>query len=268
VKKLSALASIISHLLIPSILYAEHIPPTCSGDTALLSILDRPSVAFSACTVPSKAISIESGYSYQKATPSGYSHNVPQTELRIGLINNTEIDIFPPNYNETSNPFQAGFSSGSIGLKHVLFFDANQLASFQGLVTAPSSNPYFGSINTGFLINAIYSYSFNSGVSISPSVGFASVSSSSDFPTKNYYSINPILTMGWSLTDKINPYLEVYSQSKTAIDQSWGVSMDGGLIFLIAHNVSLDVSAGQRIAGFINSVDHYFGAGFSFALGL
>lgn len=260
---------LISSLLVIAVAHAEHTPPTCSGDNALLAILDRPSVAFSACTVPNKASSIEAGYTYQNMVSNGHSYNVPQTELRIGLINNTELDIFPPNLNETSNPFQLGFGSTSIGLKHVAFFDLHQLATVQGYITAPSSNSAFGSKNLGFLINGIYNYSFASGLSISSSLGFASVPSPpSAVDTQNFYTINPIITVGWSLTEQISPYIEFYSQSKTAIDQGWGVGLDVGLIVLVAHNVSVDVSGGQRVSGAIGGVDHYFGAGFSFALGL
>lgn len=263
----NTLFNFITSLLFITPLHATT-PPTCTGSDAFLSILDRPSIGFSACTVPDKGLSFESGFAYQKTSPEGYAHNAPQSELRIGLANNTELDFFPPNYNQTSNPYQSGFSATSVGMRRVLFFDNNQIATLQGYITPPSGSLAFGTTKLSYLINGLYTYTFDSQLSFTANIGLMSISSPPDEPNKNYYSFNPIVSVGWALTDKISPYIEFYSQSKTALDRGWGVSMDGGLLILIAHNVSVDISAGQRISGVINDLDHYFGAGISFALGI
>ncbi len=257
-----------SYLLLAHTASAQTIPPECSGDNNMIAIIDRPSVGYSPCTVANKTLFIESGYAYQKLTPSGYAHNLPQTEMRFGIINNTEIEFFPPNYNEQNNPSQSGFGYTSLGLKHVVFFDSKQIISVQGYVTPPSGNQYFGTSKTSFLLNGIYGYNFASGIGLAGTFGLAANASPPANPAQTYYSFNPIIDLGLPITSTLAAYLEVYSQSKTALDQGWGVSMDGGLILLAEKNLTFDVSAGQRISGYLGGVDHYFGAGFVIALGL
>jgi len=247
---------------------AQTVPPSCTGDNNMLAIIDRPSVGYSPCTVGNKILYIESGYSYQILTPSAYGHNLPQTEMRFGIMNNTEIEFFPPNYFEQSNPSQSALSATTLGLKHVFYFDSHQMITGQGYVTPPSGNQYFGTTNTSFIINGIYGYNFDSGFSFVTTLGVAANAAPIANPAKNYYTFNPIIDLGLPITEKIAAYLEVYSQSKTALDQGWGVSMDGGLIFLAEKNLTFDVSAGQRMSGYLGGMDHYFGAGFVIALGL
>lgn len=234
----------------------------------MLSIIDRPSVGYSPCSVPNKTLYIESGYAYQLLTPSGYAHNLPQTEMRFGIINNTEIEFFPPNYYELNSPSLSGYGATSLGLKHILFFDTHQIVTVQGYVTPPSGNQYFGTVNTGFLLNGIYGYNFDSGVGIAVTLGWAANAAPPIVPAKDFYTFNPIIDIGLPITEQLAAYIEVFSQSKTALNQGWGVSMDGGLILLAQNNITLDISAGQRISGALGSVDHYFGAGFVIALGL
>lgn len=257
----------IVNYLIPFALQAQNIPPVCGGNNTLIALIDRPSVAYSPCTVPAKMMLIESGYTQQKFISRGRGFYLPETELRLGLRNNTEIDLFPPSYNKQNHPLQSGFGSISIGLKHALFFDTRQLLSLQGYITPPTGNQYFGTLNTSFLINAIYNYNFNSGVGISTSFGFAANSSPASAPNKTYYTFNPILLIGWSLKHNLDAYIEFYGQSKTAVNQGLGVSVDGGLILLVAKNITLDIVFGQRIFGYLNNVEHYLGTGFVLAFG-
>ena len=261
-------AILISYLCLIDLSPAQTVPPSCLGDTNMINIIDRPSVGYSPCTVGNKTLYIESGFSYQKFTPSGYGHNLPQTEMRFGILENTEIDFFPPNYLEQNNSSQSGFSPTSLGLKSILYFDSHQIVTAQGYVTPPSGSPSFGTVNTSYLINGIYAYNFDSGFSVFTTLGVAANAAAPSYPQKNYYTFNPLIDIGLPITQKISGYLEVFSQSRTAIDQGWGVSMDGGLLFLVDKHLTLDVSAGQRISGYLGAVDHYYGAGFVIALGL
>lgn len=260
-------ASLLSLILTP-ISFAQTSPSTCVGKYSMLSIIDRPSVGYSPCTVPTNNLYIESGYDYINTISSGYLYSLPQTEMRFGIINNTEIDFFPPNYYELSSPSAKGFGSTSLGLKHIFYFDSHQIITVQGYITPPSGNQYFGSAQTSFLLNGIYSYNFDSGFNIVGTLGVAANAPPAVLPTKTYYTFNPIIDLGLPITKTIGGYLEVYSQSKTAINRGWGVSVDGGLIFLVKKNLTFDISAGQRIIGYLDQTTHYFGAGLVLSLGL
>jgi hypothetical protein len=258
---------IFSSLIFITNIHADNIPPACDASNTMVALIDRPSVAFSACPIPQKTLFIESGYEYQSIIPTGHAHAFPQTELRIGLPQNTEIDIFPPSFTQQYSPTQSGFSEYSIGLKRAMYFDANQLFTLQGYISPASGNQNYGADKIGFLINGIYNYNFNSGISLSTTLGLASVAAAPSTPGNNYYSFNPIITIGFPSMHNISPYVEVYSQSKTAIDQNWGVSCDGGLILLVKNNITVDVSAGQKISGALNNIERYVGAGAVLRLG-
>lgn len=246
----------------------EQIPPLCAGGVnQLLTLVDRPSIAYSPCTVPKQLILIESGYNYAQVIPRNNAHIVPQTEIRIGIMNNSEIDIFPPQYIYQFPIKASGFTSSSIGLKHVAYYDEHQLITLQGYITPSSGSDYYGTRSTGFLINAIYNYGFDSGVSISTLAGLLSSADSPNQDNQRFYSFNPIVVLGWSLSDKLAPYIELYGQSKTASNEGWGLSMDTGFNYLVAKNLTVDMEYGQSISGGISGIKRYIGAGFVLLIG-
>lgn len=245
--------------------FSAPIPPLCAGN--LLSIVDRPSIAFSPCTVAPKQVLFETGYNYIQINPQNSAHLFPQTEVRIGIMNNTEIDIFPPQYIYQFPEHASGFASSSIGLKHVAFYDEHQLVSVQGYVTPSSGSNNYGTRGTGFLVNAIYSYGFDSGLSISTLAGLLSSADSPNQGNQSFYSFNPIAVMSWSIGDNLSPYVELYGQSKTAAYEGWGLSFDTGMNYLVTKNFSVDVEYGQSISGSINGIKRYIGAGFVVAMG-
>lgn len=244
--------------------YAQTTPNSCEG---ILALVDRPSVAFSACTAPSKTVLIENGYNYQQLDQSGFAHVLPQTELRLGLIANTELDIFPAVYSWQSAPRQLGWGSTSIGLKHIAYFDAHQLITLQGSIAPPSGGVNYGSRKTGFLVNGIYNYNFDSGLGISALMGVQSVIQPPNAGSEQYYSVNPILIVGWPWLDELNSYIEFYGQSKTAPTEGWGVNADAGLIFMVSSNLTIDLVYGHRISGLLNNMGQYVGGGFVVKLG-
>lgn len=247
---------------------SAQVPPLCHGGAnSLLALVDRPSIAYNPCTVPAQKVLIETGYNFQQLIPQNNAHLFPQTEIRIGLINNTEIDLFPPQYNYQTPEPTSGFSASSIGLKHVAYYDEHQLISMQGYITPASGSNYYGTRDTGFLINAIYNYGFDSGVSISTLTGLLS---SSDAPAEggqSFYSFNPIVVVSWSLSERLSPYAELYGQSKTASNQGWGLSADIGFNYLVSNNLTIDIEYGQRLSGQIGAIKRYIGAGFVLMLG-
>lgn len=243
-------------------------PEQCLGANSMPTVLDRPSVAYSPCTVGNKTVYVESGYAYERRTPNGYGYNLPQTEIRFGIINNTEIELFPPHFYAQNDPAQSGTGPNSLGLKHILFFNDSSIWTLQGYVTPPSGSRYYGTIDSSFLLNSIYSLYFSSGFNISTTLGLASNAAPSDAPADTFYTFNPIIDIGWNFTDKLAGYVELYAQSKYNVNSGFGLSTDGGLLYQLTPHVVLDVSYGHRIAGYLNNTNYYYGAGLTFAFGL
>ncbi|QRN03054.1 hypothetical protein GH742_03785 [Legionella sp. MW5194] len=235
--------------------------PLCSGENRLLSLVDRPSEALSACIVPARSLLIESGYTYQQTTPNGFSQNLPQMEWRFGLGRHTEIDMLPPTYNWQSTPRQVGYSGVTVGAKRIAYHDDHQLVTLQAAISPPSGGKNFGSRKNGCMVNGIYNYSFDSGFGIAAQVGFASFVTQPVDGNQRYFSMNPLILAGWPLQDKINLYVEAYAQSRTAPNQGWGVNADTGLVFLVAKNLTVDVVYNQRLYGALNSLERSIGGG-------
>ena len=245
--------------------YANDLPPTCQG--GISAIIDRPSVAYGACTVPAQQLYIEQGFDYQILTPKSYGYNLPQTELRYGLTNHTEIAVNTPNYFSQVTPKQTGTSAINIGLKQELYYDAHQLLTWHGYIVPASGSYFVGTDKTSFLLQGIYSYSFDSGINVAGTLGWASNAAPPAAPAPTFYTFNPIVDIGWSFNETVSGYLELYSQSKTSLDAGWGLSFDGGIIIQLMKNLTCDFSGGQRIVGYQNNTDHYFGTGFAISLG-
>src|SRR5579872_4786840 len=96
---------------------AEEIPDPCDGPAALLALVNRPTVADSACVVPFEKGLIEAGFQYQNLKGGKRAYNFPETVLRLGLPARTELIINFPNYiRQTIRP-HAGWGPTAVGLK-------------------------------------------------------------------------------------------------------------------------------------------------------
>src|SRR5574340_911697 len=101
----------------------EAISDPCSGPSALLAVLDRPTVSDSACVVAKGHAVLEAGFQHANLRGGGTADNYPEAEVRIGLPGSNEFVLLPPNYNQQrTRGFQAretdGFSALTFGLKH------------------------------------------------------------------------------------------------------------------------------------------------------
>ncbi len=235
----------------------------CGGENFLLSLVDRPTVGDSACVVPFKKTVLEVGYEYQKLKQSGHVNNFPEAEIRIGLPYDTEYVLVAPNFIEQSIPLSSGLSATVTGIKHRLSYGSKWVLTVEGLITLPSGSEDFGSKNYGVAFNGIYNYNYTSKFSVATMLGVTSQSQSSSDGGKRFYSINPDVVITWAPSEKFNLYAEFYAQTKTSPDEKLGVNFDGGLLYLLAQNLTVDMEVGHRISGNLGSFDRYIGAGFS-----
>ena len=65
----------------------------CTGPSALLALLDRPTVSDSACVVQYGQAVLEAGYQHANLTGTGggTADNFPEAELRFGLPGHNEF---------------------------------------------------------------------------------------------------------------------------------------------------------------------------------
>lgn len=243
--------------------FAERSQDPCGGDTFLLSLVDRPTVGDSACVVPFKQIVLEMGYQYQKLKVTGHSSNFPEAEIRIGLPFDTEYVLVASNFIDQSIPRSSGLTPTVTGIKHRFSYSNNWSLTAEGLITLPSGSRDFGGKNYGGALNGIFNYNFTSQFSASIMAGVSSQSESVSNGGKRFYSFNPDVVLTWAPVNILNIYAEFYAQTKTSFNEKLGFNFDGGLLYLLSKNLTLDLEIGHRISGNLGSFDRYVGAGFA-----
>jgi len=243
--------------------FADTIPNPCAGPSALLNLVDRPTVGDSACAIPFKEAVLEAGYQYQWLTHSaGYEQNFPEAELRIGLPANNELSILLPNSIHQSKTSHSGSTATVLGLKHEIGYNRNWLGAAEIVITLPDGSSTFGSKGTGAALNGIVSYTINSAFNLTFMFGATTQTESSDNGGQRFNSLNPDLILTYSGIDKWQLFAEVYGQSKTGPHENSGFNADAGFLYLIKPNIEFDMEVGQRLSGNLNGFNHYIGTGF------
>lgn len=243
--------------------FAGEAPDPCQGPAALFSLVNRPSVADSACVVPFEKGLIESGVQYQNLKGGKRSYIVPQAELRLGLPAKTELAIIFPSYTHQTQPPHGGWGPAVVGLKHELGYNEKWLGSVEGLVILPSGSEAFGSDGLGGTINGIVDYNITNSLNLTFMLGISTQTQPYGSGGQRFNTINPDLLLAWQVNDKLQTYAEVYGQSKTSPTSGAGFNADAGIQYLFTPTLVSDLEAGQRISGQLGQFNNYFGAGLS-----
>lgn len=135
--------------------YAESDNP-CSGPEQLLNIINRPTYADSACAVPNHERVLEQGYQSERLRGGGQLEIFPWAQLRFGLADNNELNVWIPTYNKETVAPHTGFSSITFGYKQEIRYTKNWLFSLEGYITPPSGSWTFGSKGEGSLEGIFY----------------------------------------------------------------------------------------------------------------
>ncbi len=234
----------------------------CLGN--FLNIIDRPSNADSVCNVASGDVEVEIGYQYSNVIHAGYQQTYPNAEFRIGVPYNTEFSLQFPNFVHQSFYPHSGFAPSIVGIKHLATYNATMQTAVEALITLPDGSTAFGNNGPGLAFNGILSYSLASEINVTLQLGASTQTESSLYNGGRYNSINPDVVFTYSPTQRIDIYAELYGSSSTGAHQGSGFNVDGGLVFLVLPNFSVDFEGGQRISGQLGSFDHYIGTGLAF----
>ncbi|WP_298173482.1 hypothetical protein [Acidithiobacillus sp.] len=242
----------------------------CAGPSALLALLDRPTVSDSACVVQYGQAVLEAGYQHANLTGTGggTANNFPEAELRFGLPGNNEFVLLPPNDNVQRTPSDStyfqGFSATTVGIKHELGYTKHWLGAVESLFTLPSGSPAFGNRGLGVAFNGIVAYAPSDDTGISLQLGVTSQTNPALAGGGRFTSINPDITFTWLPLWNLQFYGEVYGQSRTGPGLGSGFDADGGVQYLLTTYCEVDLEEGVRLSGNLGGFTHYFGAGMGF----
>lgn len=250
------------------------VPDPCSGPSALLAILDRPTVSTSPCTVPWGQFMLEMGF--QRAEPrdpvSGTMDTYPQAEVRIGLPGRNEFTVIPPTYNrqrlrsgsDSTTEEVSGYSALTLGLKHELGYTRQWLGAVQALFTLPSGSSDFGSQGLGVALNGVVSYALSEQVGLTLQLGISSQTDPELAGGERFTAFVSNLVVTWQPKERLQFYGEIYGQSSTGPDKGAGYNADGGIQYLITPYWEVDLEGGVRLVGDLGGLSHYFGVGTGF----
>jgi len=247
------------------------VPDPCSGSSALLAILDRPTVTTSPCAVPRGQFMLEMGFQRSKPRDpvGGTIDNYPQAEVRIGLPGRNEFTLIPPSYNRQRTSDSAaeavsGYSALTLGLKHELGYTRQWLGAVQALFTLPSGSSAYGSQDLGVAFNGIVAYALSEQVGLTLQVGISSQTDPELAGGGRFTGLVSNLVVTWQPKERLQFYGEIYGQSSTGPGKGAGYNADGGIQYLITPYWEVDLEGGVRLVGDLGGFSHNFGMGMGF----
>ncbi len=243
------------------------IPDPCAGPSALLSLIDRPTVSDSACVVPQGIVIIEMGlqHSFLRGT-GGKADNYPQAAVRAGLPGKNEFVLLPPNYTSQrlTDEGDNGWSATTLGIKHSLGYNRTWLGAVEALFTLPSGGSEFGSRGIGVAVNGIAQYSLTEQIGLSLQLGVSSQTDPSASGGGRFTSFVSILVATWQPAERLQFYGEIFGQTSTGAGRGAGYNADAGIQYLLSQSWEIDIEGGLRLTGDLGGFTHYFGVGTGF----
>ena len=264
-------------LISPKILLAQsqaHSPAvdSCAEPSALLSVLDRPTISDSVCSVKKNKLLAELGYNYEIETGNEFHRltTLPQPEIRYGTGHNIELKLFPPNYIYQSKhsvnrtDIFKGYSDAGLGTKYEFGYGEKWGVAADTAITFPSGTNGFSSSSngTGVTLNGILAYNVNPDIGIGFQFGLFHLFN--PVYSLQETSINPIVVASDQLneiTEKLQIYAECYNSIDVMRDSGIASFIDTGVQYLLSPNVEVDLLAGHNLTDIPYNNTTYFGFG-------
>ncbi len=236
----------------------------------MLSIVTRPTVATSVCTVQAHKSLLETGYTNAVTTGSAQGHTAsfPQAFLRIGSADDRlEYEITPPSIVVTSagGTIARGASDAGAGLKYVLGYSAKASCSANAAFTVPSGSPRFTAGAPQYAANFNWSYSVNSVLGIGGTLGFNSLfGPSSNGRSSRFFAFEPSFVASIALPKNSQFFAEYayFSNSGTGVGDR--TLIDYGLAHDFGSSLQVDIEVGVQPSTTSGQQQRYVGAGLSF----
>ena len=231
---------------------------TASAQTPDL-VTDRPDQTESAAAVPRGLVQVETGYLFSRDDGVD-TFEAPGTLVRIGLGARTELRIGHAGVIGSARRHGAGDSE--LGAKVNLIEAADgwtpQLAVIGRLSLPTGAEPYSsGGVDPSFLM--AFAHELSPRVSVGYNLGAAWESSPGEAGREALLLYT--LAVGIGVTHRLGAFLEVFGNRRTAAHAATGVSIDGGLTFLLTETIQIDLSVGRGLHG--PTTDAFFGTGLS-----
>ncbi len=243
---------------------------SCAGPSALLSVLDRPTISDSVCSVKKNKVLTELGYDYQIETGKSFStlQTLPQPEIRYGTGHNVELKLFPPNYilqimqTAGTTGGKEGAGDTGVGIKYEFEYGEKWGMATDTAVTFASGSKDFSAGGTGVIVNGIFAYNVTEDIGVGVQIGLFHLFTPVDSTQET--SLNPILVVTDQLneiTDKLQLYAECYNTIDIMHGKGIVSFVDAGVQYLLYQNIEIDLEAGHNLTDIPYNNTAYFGFG-------
>jgi hypothetical protein len=236
---------------------------------SILSIVTRPTITTSTCTVRGGHELLETGYSNTTLTGIGGGSDVsyPQAFVRVGIANHAELDITPPSFQVASlgGMKSSGWSDMGLGAKWELGYSSNAVWGVNFAITAPTGSSGFTASLPQYTGNFNWGYTLNSTFSLSGTLGFNALAGPSALnKPQQYFAFIPTLLVTGAVGSRSQLFAE-YSYFSCAGPGLGSKSiLDFGYQYDIGPHVQLDAEYGLQPTLINAQRQHYVGAGLSF----
>lgn len=227
----------------------------------ILDLTDRGSITDTPHVVPNKSLLIEGGYQYLSLKADSPLHNVPQTEVALGLNLNTEMFVIFPTYYAQGKPVFSGFDTSSFGVKHEFMHGNNWLVSLQGIATMSGGSDAFGQQGAGGQLNVLTTYSINAMIAISGTFGISTSTEPSSGGGARFNSFNPSVALSYKPVEQMSVFVELFGQTSAGYFVGPIFTANCGLIYQLTKNAALDFEFAKNISSNILYYNYYMGSG-------
>jgi hypothetical protein len=243
---------------IPFALYFGAKTDNLFGQSLSAIQLDRPDQTECPFITPEKYIQIENGFTFETFDQSQTSLSYPSTLLKYGVNEKFELRLITELVSERTNlNTNSGFTPITIGFKTSLFEERGFLpkTSFIGhITTSKIGSKEFQSKYIAPSFRFTMQHTLTEKISLAYNLG---AEWNGENVEQNYIYT---LTTGFSLTDKIGCYTELYGFLPA--EKKSEHKFDCGLTYLINNDLMADISGGFGLTE--NAPKNYISLGLSF----
>jgi hypothetical protein len=247
------------------------VPDPCGS---ILSIVTRPTVTTSVCTVRAHHVLLETGYTNTTITgPGGGSATTyPQALLRFGTWNSHLGFYFAPPSAQTSTagtPRIAGTSDIDFGVKAELGYTANAVWGVNAQVSFPTGSKAFTAGAAQYTGNFNWSYTLNGEFSLAGTLGFNALAGfSAAGNVQHYFAFIPTVELEAALPGPTSSPSQLFAEyayfSQTGVGLPARSFLDFGYQKDFGPHVQFDVEYGVQPTTILGQQQHYVGAGLSY----